>query len=280
MGWVIDETFFAVCWLLGFVAVNIALGVWSRARGRADRATIRRIRREGIGPVEAARQVSDERQTARTAVYLLYLRGTVEVSEEGVLTAVPDAPEPADPVLSALLHDIRRRGASGARLYEFLDDDDFALYRNRLESHVPDVRRYAERTRAIALSAAFVLSVGINLHGVVSQTPFPPLGNDPGWWILLWFPIWAVLSLCAAAWPSEFSRRWRSFNRYCEQRVADALGEGPPYPFRAAVDKGAYRPTPPSPPRQGGSPSAERGAPGDGGSSWADDAGAYSCGGD
>lgn len=89
MGWIPDDWNIVAGWLLGFVVANCALGVWFRRRGRADRATIRRYMAEGIGPVAAAEQVEREYYTARVAVCALVGDGVVEVSEEGVLTAVP-----------------------------------------------------------------------------------------------------------------------------------------------------------------------------------------------
>ncbi|QDY79885.1 hypothetical protein [Streptomyces qinzhouensis] len=283
MGWVTDEGLITVWWLLALVAVNIGLGLRTWSRGRADRATIRRVEREGIGPVEAARHVDNERDAARTAVYLLYMEGAVDVSDEGVLTAVPDAPEPDDPVLSALLDGLGRRGAEGTRLYEILDEPDFEAYRNRLDERVPQVRRYAGRNRVASVAAGYALSFGMSMHALLVRAPVPVLGWHFDAWLLLWLPVWVLVALCAAAWPSEYSRRWPRFDRYCQQRV-DAALDGLPAGIRTKVGKEAYRPTPPRrTSRPQGGP-AGPGSPHAGGGDWADEAasscGSGGCGGD
>ncbi|MFF3551939.1 hypothetical protein ACFYXL_00825 [Streptomyces tsukubensis] len=240
--------------------------------------TIRRIRREGIGPVEAAWQVGQERKAARTAVGLLVQQGVVEVSDGGVVRAVPDVPEPADPVLSALFEGIRRQGARGARLYEILDVDGFATYRDRLESRVPDVRRYAEPGRSVAAFAACVISFGMTAHGLGAGVRLPFLGGDPALWVVLWWPIWGLLWLGTLAWPDENTRRWRSFNRYC-RREADAVLEGLPSRTRKALGKKAFRPTPPRPRRERNPARPKPRTRKSGGGGWADEIGADTCGG-
>ncbi|MEW1546473.1 hypothetical protein [Streptomyces tsukubensis] len=223
--------------------------------------------------MEAAWQVGEERKAARTAVGLLVLQGAVEVSDGGVVTAVADAQEPGDPVLSALFVGIRRRGAQGARVYEILDDDDFAPYRNRLVPRLPPVRRYAEPGRTVAAFAACGISFGMSAHGLAAEVRLPFLGGDPALWVLLWWPVWGLLWLCTLAWPDENTRRWRSFNRYCGQRVEAAL-EGLPDRTRKALGRTASRarqgPRPVRPERRG-----RRSR--DGG--WAEEIGAESCGG-
>ncbi|MFI1018667.1 hypothetical protein [Streptomyces sp. NPDC020965] len=278
MEWVTDEGRLVVWWLLGFAAVNGALGCWCLIRGWADRATIRRVKREGIGPVEAAWQAGEGRNAARTAVGILALRGAVEVSDAGVVTAVADVPEPADPVLSALFEAIRRRGTRRTRLYEILDADDFEAYRSRLSRRVPDVRRYAEPGRIVAAFAACGISFGMTAHGLGAGVRLPFLGGDPALWVLVWWPVWGLLALCAAAWPDEHTRRWRGFNRYC-RRVADAALEGLPGRIRTAMSKGASRPTPPRPRRERRPTRSQRDAPNPGGDGWADGTGTDSRGG-
>ncbi|MFF8960332.1 hypothetical protein [Streptomyces sp. NPDC014894] len=278
MGWVADEGLFAVWWLLGFAAVNGVLGCRCLIRGWGDRATVRRVRRNGIGPVEAAWQADGERAAARTAVGLLTLRGAVEVSKKGVVTAVPDAPEPADPVLSALFDGIRLRSARKTRLYEIVDAADFEEYRVRLARRVPDVRRYAEPGRVVALFAACGVSLGLTAHGLGAGVRLPFLGGDPALWVVVWWPLWGLLALCAAAWPAERTRRWRRFNRSC-RRVADAALEGLPGRTRVALRKGALRPAPPRPRQERKRSRPKRDAPTPGGGGWADDSGTDSYGG-
>ncbi|GGZ20839.1 hypothetical protein GCM10010387_12270 [Streptomyces inusitatus] len=283
MGWMTGEARFALWWLLGFAAVNAALGCWCLIRGWTDRATIRRVKREGIGPVEASWQAGGERTAARTAVGLLALRGAVDISDAGVITAVPGAPEPSDPVLSALFEGIRRRSATKrTRLYEILDadTDDFAPYRSRLADRVPAVRHHAEPGRAVVALAACVIGFGISAHGLAAgvRLPSPFLGGDPALWVLVWWPLWGLLALAAAAWPDEGARRWRRFNRYC-RRVADAALEGLPDRTRRALSKGVSRRAPR--PRRELRPSrSKRDAPNHGGGNgWSDDTGTHSCGG-
>ncbi|GAA2233612.1 hypothetical protein GCM10010232_20400 [Streptomyces amakusaensis] len=280
MGWITGEARFALWWLLGFAAVNAALGCWCLIRGWTDRATVRRVKREGIGPVEASWQAGGERTAARTAVGLLALGGAVDISDAGVVTAVPGAPEPSDPVLSALLEGIRRRSArKKTRLYEILDTDEFAPYRSRLADRVPAVRRYAERGRVVVAFAACGISFGLSAHGFAAGVRLPFLDGDPALWVLVWWPVWGLLALCAAAWPDERTRRWRRFNRYC-RRVADTALEGLPDRTRRALGKGAFRRTPPRPRRAQGPARSKRDAPHQGGGSgWSDDTGTSSCGG-
>ncbi|MEO3974451.1 hypothetical protein AAFN69_11370 [Streptomyces sp. CAU 1734] len=180
MGWMTDEGRHVLWWLLGFAAANGVLGCRILIRGRADRATIRRVGREGIGPVEAAWQADGERRAVCTAVGILVLRGAVEVSKAGVVTAVPGAREPADPVLSALLEDIRRRGAPRTRLHEILESGDFETYRSRLGRRVPEVRRYAEPGRVAAAFAACGIALGMTAHGLAAGVRLPIPGRGSG----------------------------------------------------------------------------------------------------
>ncbi|QDY79886.1 hypothetical protein [Streptomyces qinzhouensis] len=240
--------------------------------------TIRRIKRAGIGPVEAAWQVGEERKAARTAMGLLVLQGAVEISDGGVARAVPDAPEPADPVLSALLDGIRQHGAEGTRLYEILDQDRFAPYRSRLAPHVPKVRRHAEPARTVAAFAACGISFGMTAHGLGAEAHLPFLGGDSALWILLWWPIWGLLWLCTLAWPDENTRRWRSFNRYCRQ-VAEAALEGLPSRTRKALGKKAFRRAPPRRRRERRADRPKPKARKSDGGDWADAIGTDSCGG-
>ncbi|MER5493775.1 hypothetical protein [Streptomyces sp. NPDC002490] len=265
---------FVIWWLLGYAAVNLVLGCWTAIRGRPDRAVIRRVMREGIGPAEAAWRAAHRwdgpSAAAKTAAYLLVDTGAVTVSQAGVLTAVPSAPEPADPVLGALLDGIRRRGPAGARIGEALDHADFAPYRSLLAERVPKVRRQAEPCRTVAFGAAVVVASGIVVQAVETEAPFPAPGHDALLWACAGVLGWGALWLCGRVWPAEYAPRWPAFDRYCRERAEAALA-GVPQRVRIMVDFGAVRRYPG---RRG-----TKGVPGSDGGAWLNGTGASSCGG-
>ncbi|MEV2261729.1 hypothetical protein OG473_38090 [Streptomyces anulatus] len=278
MGWIPDDWNIVAGWLLGFVVANCALGVWFRRRGRADRATIRRYMAEGIGPVAAAEQVEREYYTARVAVCALVGDGVVEVSEEGVLTAVPGAPEPAGPTLRALARCIGDRGPDGAKLYELRREPHFEAYRTALAQEKTGLRWFAERGRVLSLSAGFLAGVGMAFQSIPAGAPVPFLPTDDvAAWVLAQLAVWAVLSLLSAAWPGEMTRRWRRFNEHCRQRAEAELARVSPATL-AAVRRREFEPVLLRAPRGSRRPGRTDGeGPGDGGS-WADDVDTHSCG--
>ncbi|WP_186768213.1 hypothetical protein [Streptomyces qinzhouensis] len=273
-----------VWWLLGFAACHGAIGLWCRIRGRKDRVTIRRIRQRGIGPVAAAGQAGDERDAARTAVLLLIKAEAVEVSNTGMLTAVADAPEPDDRMMSELLDGIRRWGAKGVPVRRILDRTGFEEFWSRVDGRAPGVRRYAEDSRVIAYGVGMVVGFAMPYHALKAEVPF--FGADPDWWLLALWPSFFLFSFTAVVWPDEHSRRWRRFNTFCRSRADTAL-EGLPDRIRDVVDARVFQPVSPRA-RLGSSrvqPSARRGktrshgGPSDtGGAGWGDDS-ASSCGG-
>ncbi|MGW5679800.1 hypothetical protein ACWEV4_32785 [Streptomyces sp. NPDC003860] len=273
--WLTDEGRFVIWWLLGFAAVNVLLGCWSLLRGWPDRAVIRRATQDGIGPTEAAWQAAYDwerpKDAAKTAAYLLVDARAVMVSQEGVLTAVPNAPEPSDPVLRALLDGVRRRGAAGARIHEAPDHGDFEPYRSLLAERVPTVRWYVDPCRTVAFYAGWVVTFGILVHGRTIDEPSPGSSNGAALWALAWMSVGGVLWLCARTWPDEYTRRWPDFTRYCRERVDTAL-EQVPQRIRILVDRGA------TDPHRKPAPRGERGAPGSAGGAWVDSVGADSGG--
>ncbi|QDY79887.1 hypothetical protein [Streptomyces qinzhouensis] len=275
MGWANEGGRIAFLWLLGFVAANAALGGWNRFRARADREAVHRVGSRDIGPVEAAFYADLWKYAARTAAYILVLKRAVDVSDQGVLTVVRGARNPADPVLAALLDAIRERGTKGARVYEFLDEEDFAEYRDRLYDRTPGLRWHGPN-RLVVVISGLVLSLGMAVHGLWAQAPIPPRDGGFGWWILLWIPVWGVFALSALAWPKAHSRRWRRFNRECQQRV-DRVLDGLPDKVRAKVDRGTVRPSPPRRPARSWGSSSGSGSSYSGGSSWSGDS-SSSCG--
>lgn len=268
--WLTDEGRFVIWWLLGYVGVNVLLGCWSLLRGWPDRAVIRRVMREGIGPVEAARLATYQLNATGTAAYLLVDAGAARVSPYGVLTAVPGAPEPADPVLGAYLGGIRRRGSAGALVYEASDHADFEPYRSVLAERVPKMRWFMDSCRTVAFYAAAVVAFGITIQAGKTQAPFPAPGNDATLWVCTGVLVWGVLWLCGRAWPDEYTLRWPDFNQYCLARVDAALA-GVPQRIRSAVDRGAIRPRPKTP--------GPKGAAGAAGGAWSHDGGGDACGG-
>ncbi|MFE0425279.1 hypothetical protein [Streptomyces sp. NPDC058953] len=190
--------------------------------------------------------------------------------------ALPPPPHPPDPVLSELLTALRRRGPAGVPLYKIVDGAAFNPYRRLLKRRRPDVRRYAEPSRVVASFAAFGTSLGLCAHALAAGVPVPLVDGDPAVWVVLWFPVAALLWLAACLWPGDRTRRWRSFNRYCRRRLDAALA-GLPAGTRAALDKGASKPVPPRPrprpePSRPGRKSQDFG-------DWADAVGTDSCGG-
>ncbi|MFH9746134.1 hypothetical protein ACH4MN_17080 [Streptomyces anulatus] len=278
MGWIPDDWNIVAGWLLGFVVANCALGVRFRRRGRADRATIRRYLAEGIGPVAAAEQADDQRYTARVAVCVLVADGVVEVSEEGVLTAVPGAPEPTGPTLRALARCIRDRGPQGAQLYELRRGPHFEPYRTALTQEKTGLRRFAEPGRVLSLSAGLLASIGMTFQSIPTGAPVPFLPTvDVAAWIFAQLIVWAFLSLLSTAWPGWLTRRWRRFNQHCRQRADAELARVPP-PTLAAVCRREFEPSLPRAPHGSRTPGrTDGGGPGDGGS-WADHADTHSCG--
>ncbi|MGV9312357.1 hypothetical protein ACWDR0_09170 [Streptomyces sp. NPDC003691] len=276
MEWADEGVRIAVWWLVGFAAFHVLIGIWCLLRGLRDRVVILRVRFGAIGPVEASRQADGDAEAARTGVLLLIKAGAVEVSDTGVLSVVPRAAEPADPVLSALLGGIRRRGAGGTPLYRIREKTGFEDFWSLLTRRAPDVRQHAEPSRAAAQFAAAAASFGMISHGMATDVPFPPFDGDPGLWMVLWWPLWGLLALTSLVWPKDHSRRWRRFNAYCRRRAAAEL-EGLPGEARRAVGKSATRPVPPRPARRPAPRSGNRTSP-DGGGGWADEA-ADSCGG-
>ncbi|WP_228924577.1 hypothetical protein [Streptomyces sp. DH7] len=278
MGWIPDDWNIVAGWLLGFVVANCALGARFRRRGRADRATIRRYLAEGIGPVAAAEQADDQRYTARVAVCVLVADGVVEVSEEGVLTAVPGAPEPTGPTLRALARCIGDRGPQGAQLYELRREPHFEPYRTALIQEKTGLRRFAEPGRVLSLSAGLLASIGMTFQSIPTGAPVPFLPTaDVTAWIFAQLIVWAFLSLLSTAWPGWLTRRWRRFNQHCRQRADAELARVPP-PTLAAVCGREFEPSLPRAPHGSRIPGrTDGGGPGDGGS-WADHADTHSCG--
>ncbi|MGV9312356.1 hypothetical protein ACWDR0_09165 [Streptomyces sp. NPDC003691] len=280
MGWANEGGRIAFLWVLGFLAVNAALGGWNRYKDRTHREAIRRAREEGIGPVEAACYADLDKYAARTAAYILVLKRAVDVSDRGLLTIVRGARNPSDPVLAALLDGIRKRGSKGAKVYEFANmyayrgEPVFKEYRNRLCDRTPGMR-WHRRNRVFVVIAGFVLSAGMSVHGLWAQAPVPP-GGGYGWWVLLWIPVWGVFALCALAWPRAYTRRWRRFNRQCQQRV-DRVLDGLPDKVRAKVDRGAVEPPAPRRPAGSRGSSSRSDSSHSGGGSWSDDS-SSSCG--
>ncbi|MEU3600027.1 hypothetical protein ABZ714_15095 [Streptomyces sp. NPDC006798] len=276
MGWGYDDGLFVLWWLLGFAAVHAALGLWRLLGGLPDRAVIRRIEREGIGPVEAAQQSDGDFTATLTALLLLAHQGAVTVADDGAITAVPGVPEPSDPVLAALLDGLRRRGSAETRFHDVRDAAEFTAYRDLLAERKPQVRWFAEPCQTVIGVVSFVVTIGVTVQGMANEVPLPLLGWEPGFWMVAILPIWWLLWATALAWPGEYSRRWRRFNRFCRARAGTAVADVPPR-IRSALLKGAVRPGPPRPPRR--EPGSANGRPDDGGGDWADAYGADSCGG-
>ncbi|MGW7090498.1 hypothetical protein [Streptomyces sp. NPDC054874] len=277
MGWLPDDWSIVAGWLLSFVVANCALGVLFRRRGRADRETIRRYLTQGIGPVAAAEQVDDQQYTARIAVCVLVADGAVEVSEKGILTAVPGAPEPAGPTLRALADCIRDRGPQGAQLYELRREPHFEPYRTALTQEKTGLRRFAEPGRVLSLSAGLLASVGMAFQSISAGAPVPFLPTDDvAAWIFAQLIVWAFLSLLSAAWPGWLTRRWRRFNQHCRQQADAELARISPATL-VAVCRKEFEPSLPRPTLGSRPPRVGRGRLGDGGS-LADDADIHSCG--
>lgn len=277
MGWGTDDGHFVLWWLLGYAAVHVALGPFCWLRGRSDRAVIRRVKREGIGPVEASRQADGEFAATMTALLLLVHQGAITVADDGGITAVPEAPEPSDPVLAALLTGLRQRESGRATLHQVRKKRRFAAYRDLVDERAPQVRWFAEPCHGVIIIAVAVICVGMVVQGLVADEPVPFLGDDSATWLLAIWPIWALLLWPALlVWPGEYSRRWRGFNRYCRARADEALA-GVPVAHRLALLKGASKPEPPTPPRR--KPESADGRPNDGDlSGWADANDGGSCG--
>ena len=249
MFWSVESELIIAGWLGAFFAVDVALRVIRWRGGRRDRAFIRRATAEGVSPVRAAYQRSHWLPDAtEVALCGLLADGVVEVSDDGLVTAVESAPEPADPALRALVEALRSRAATGTRFHEVQTEGEFAAFRARVKEDVLPVKKYNGSQRVGLIWFAYPLVLGMGLHGGRSGAPAPGGIEEPEFWAGLPLLGWPVLTLWAVAtWRESYTERRPRFARHCRD-IADAELARAPARDRKALRLHRSRPAPPRAP--------------------------------
>ncbi len=266
-------------WLLAFAGFNGALYVAFRKRTRAERRFLKEGASADVDPIQAAwwlgaSWVSPDAQresyAVEVAVRLLIAAGDAEVDERGRVTLTPGPSRSrADPVLAALVAAMRRHGS--VTVLQLRTEPRFARFRTVLESRRAPLRGRFGNYRVPVVTAAFMVAFGMAIHAMVGRHGVPGLpGQDdpqaPGYWSVLWIPVWAVLAAFAALWPPAMSRPWPRFTHRCRAALSQALADEStqnqarvaravyPAPRRRQGKTGAGRRRPSRAPRSGKGP--------------------------
>ncbi|WP_405534834.1 hypothetical protein OG787_08925 [Streptomyces sp. NBC_00075] len=229
-----EGTWIAAGWLLAFAGFNGALFVSYWKRTRSERRFLKEGEGTDVDPVQAAwwlgaswenAPAQQEWYAAEVAVRLLIAAGDAKVDRDGRVTLTHRRSRwRADPVRAALVAGLRRHGS--ATVFELRTEPRFERFRTVLESRRAPLRERFGRYRVPAVTAAFTVAFCMAIHAMGRRQGVPGLPDqDPGWWTIVWMPVWAVLASLTALWPPESSRPWPRFTRRCRVAVSQALAD-------------------------------------------------------